>query len=1136
MQRNLQMLRRSDEEAIKECGLVLDYDEIARKGSMTREETAISKWYGIYSSRQPGHHMARVVIPGGQLTSVQARALARLSKCYSSNRISFTTRQSAQLHGLKLRDLAGFLREIRAAGLTTFHGCGDVTRNVAACPWASICPHRRIDVLPYAKHVAEHLMSRRDLDNLPRKFKITFSGCEGHCGQPHINCVGVVAITRKDSKGGCQAGFRVFIGGGMGWKPFIGQKLFDFVPPEKIADVCRAIGYLFRDHGDRYIRMYARLKFVVHRLGINRCRELVVQYLQQDGVDRSDIESTPVEDCGEPTPHRPLRNPLPLGTDGSVILRIKIPKGEMSGDQLARIAELSEMFGDKHVYSTNRQNLELHGVPPQRLEDAQYEIAALGLETKEFFGLSDIVTCVGTAHCPLAVSATHRLFDKIQDLVHAKKYNSIRDGVIINITGCPNSCSPYRIADIGLRGLRIREQAGSTEGYQVDLGGEEDCFGQFLGEWKEDDCVRAIAVILDTFLPLRRDKETLSQNVMRLGLEPYRQATEVLGRDYEKAVNPLELSALSGIVDQPGDFKAIARDVPCRAACPAKTNISEYIRHIAHGRMDEAALINQEDNVLPGILSRICTRPCEKRCRYQWTSIKGPVRICHLKRSAADGKSQPFGPLPAYVGPSGKTVAIIGGGPCGLAAARELCRYGHQVTIFEREPYLGGQVRIGIPRFRLPRNVIDEDIGAILAQGIEVKLNHFIKKQELLALSRQFDAVLLAVGANKPRSLDLPGLPQNAAIEGLRFMQRFNDDQPITLHGDVVIIGGGFTAVDCARTARRILGAKANVSIMYRRGEAQMAATQEELVAMREENICIETLVMPVAAKAVGGRLHAITFQRTILGNAQDSGKPAFLPVAGSELDVSCDTLIFAIGQQPECEILPSQIQIAENHKTNIPGLYIGGDFSGAGSADVINAVADGKCVADKIDMFLMGQCRRRLCLHVKPADITGRLRDHDLVDTPEMPTLALAERGRFDEVERGFNAEDTQTHAWRCYLCNYKFEIDQDKCIHCDWCIKVSPRNCILRLSKLERDPDGAPVSWTEVPASEPDQCTYIWIDSDQCIRCGNCFNVCPVDAISVRKNDTTCRMSSDYATISLQASAATLPAPNGRFPVRPR
>ncbi len=1158
MQRNLSKLRRSDEEAVKEAGLVLDYDEIARKGAMTREEVSISKWYGIYSSRQPGNHMARVVIPGGQLTSVQARELARLSNKYSPGRISFTTRQSAQLHCLKLKELASFLREIKAAGLTTFHGCGDVTRNVAACPWAEICPHRRIDVLPYAKKVAEHLASRRDLDNLPRKFKINFSGCSGDCGQPHINCVGITAVMRERQDGTEENGFRVVIGGGMGWKPFVAKPLYGFVPADKIVDLCRAVGHLFRDHGDRYIRMYARLKFVVHRLGVDRCRELVNEYLDKDGVDRSDFVAEQVRDVGGTMPDRPLAvpdrplcEPNPVGTDGLCIQRIKIPKGELLSSALDRIADLAEMFGDKHVYSTNRQNLELHGVDPRRLPELKREIEALGFETEDFFGLSDVVTCVGTTYCPLAVSTTHSLFDKLQALVHDAKYAAIRDQVLVNITGCPNSCSPYRIADIGFRGLRIRGMEGSSEGYQVTVGGTQVSFGHAVGEFKEEDCMRVTAKILDTFMKLRQDHETLADSVQRfaaeafqqaagpinvqgtkpveqynakvdqfldaylilrqgdetleecsgrVGVEPYRRAVESLGIEYQKAVNPLELTVLTGHAEEPLDFRTIERDVPCRTACPARTNIPEYIRHIAHGRMDEAAIINQEDNVLPGILGRICTRPCETRCRYQWTSIKGPVRICHLKRCATDGKMKPFGPLPAYFGPSGKRTAIIGGGPAGLAAARELRRYGHEVTICEREAYLGGQIRIGIPEFRLPREIIEEDIAAILAQGVEVKLNHPIRKDEIIALAKEYDAVLLAAGANKPRALKLDGLHNGAAIEGLRFMQHFNDGRTETIEGDVIVIGGGFTAVDCARTSRRLLGSIANVTIMYRRGEAQMAATHEELRAMREENIRIETLVTPVAAKTEGGRLKAVVFRRNVLGKSFQGGKPAFLPVAGSEFEVPCDTLIFAIGQERETEILPHELRIGEDHETNVFGVFVGGDFLGTNSADVINAVADGKRVAEKIDTYLMGGVRRRKYLDVKAAEITGRLRDYDLVDTPEMPMLPPGKRGLTDEVELCFDAEATDVHAWRCYLCNYKFEIDQDKCIHCDWCIKVSPRNCILRLGKLLRDKDGTARSWTEVPADQPDAATYIWIDSDQCIRCGNCINICPVDAISVR------------------------------------
>jgi len=200
--------------------------------------------------------------------------------------------------------------------------------------------------------------------------------------------------------------------------------------------------------------------------------------------------------------------------------------------------------------------------------------------------------------------------------------------------------------------------------------------------------------------------------------------------------------------------------------------------------------------------------------------------------------------------------------------------------------------------------------------------------------------------------------------------------------------------------------------------------------------------------------------------------------------------------------VLPKGVELAGGRLTTRKGLFAAGDFS-SGNADVISAIADGKSAADEIDAFLTGKQRRRQYLQVEPAEPTGRLRDHDLVDTPEMPLLPLAQRGPNDEVELGYDPQAADLHAWRCYLCNYKFEIDQDKCIHCDWCIKVSPRNCILRLSRLELDADGAPLRWTEARATDADAATYIWIDADQCIRCGNCSNVCPVDAISLRKCD---------------------------------
>ncbi|HEY9059892.1 MAG TPA: nitrite/sulfite reductase [Pseudobacteroides sp.] len=515
--------RRSEEEYIKDQGLVIDYDEIARRSKISKEESLISKWYGVYQSRQTGDFMARVVIPGGMLTSSQARKVAEAAQKYAKGLISITTRQALQLHTLKLPDLPKLMRDIKNNGLSTFHGCGDVVRTIPACPLAETCKYKRFNILPHAIETMKYLTSFRDLDNLPRKLKITFSGCSASCGQPYMNCIGIIAITRQN-KNKAENGFKVVIGGGMGWKPFVAQNLFGFVPEGQIKEVCRAIALLYRDYGDRYNRSTSRLKFVVDRYGMDRCRQIVLQNFSNEGFDAKKILHEDVADFGVEIPPRPLVDEdIFTEPNDKTQVRIIIPKGEIEASNLNKIAELSEIYGNGKVYTDNRQNLSIHGIDNNKAPELRKIIHETGFQTTGFSTLKDIVSCVGTSYCPKAVTSTRSLYDLLIPIVSSKKYESITKKGIINITGCPNSCSPYRIADIGFRGMRIREESGSVEGYEVLVGGDQRDHGKELGEFKHSDCPDVLKNLLDDFLANLGSTETIKNYIDRKGIEYFKE-------------------------------------------------------------------------------------------------------------------------------------------------------------------------------------------------------------------------------------------------------------------------------------------------------------------------------------------------------------------------------------------------------------------------------------------------------------------------------------------------------------------------------------------------------------------------------------------------------------------------------------
>jgi len=477
----------------------------------------------------------------------------------------------------------------------------------------------------------------------------------------------------------------------------------------------------------------------------------------------------------------------------------------------------------------------------------------------------------------------------------------------------------------------------------------------------------------------------------------------------------------------PSAFVIDKRPSPCKSTCPAHIPVQGYIALIGQGKFNKALALIRETTAFVGTLGRVCHHPCELECKRK--DVDSPLAICALKRFAYD-VAAPSAPPPQPVERTQtEKVAIVGAGPAGLSAAYDLVRKGYGVTVYEALPVAGGMLAVGIPAYRLPKDVLQKEIDYIKALGVEIKLNTPIGRDgapSLEDLRQSYDAVFLAVGAHRSRKLNIPGEALPGVIHSTDFLRALNLGQEVELGKRVAVIGGGNAAVDAARSAIR-LGSE--VTIVYRRSRVEMPAIPAEVDAAAEEGVKLHFLAAPVRILSEDGRVTAMECIRMELGEPDESGRRRPVPIPGSEFTIEVDTVIVSIGQKPdlsplaEAEATPWGTLTADpdTMATPLEGLFAGGDAV-TGPASAVEAVAAGQRAAESIHRYLRGMDLRagRIFEWPRAADIEVEIpAGTEKAARQGMPALPMSERrSTFKEVELGLTEEQAQAEAARCLSC----------------------------------------------------------------------------------------------------------------------
>ena len=568
------------------------------------------------------------------------------------------------------------------------------------------------------------------------------------------------------------------------------------------------------------------------------------------------------------------------------------------------------------------------------------------------------------------------------------------------------------------------------------------------------------------------------------------------------------------------------RVVDCQWACPAHTNVPEYIRMIAQGRFDDAYILNRESNVFPGILGRTCDRPCEPACRRGRVDGK-PVAICRLKRVAADHKDDITHRLPkAPAVRNGKKVALIGAGPAALTVANDLMPLGYQCTIFEKQPRPGGLMRINIPAFRLPEEVLDEEIGYIVNMGVDVKYNTPVASLKSLVDSKEFDAVFVGSGAPKGKELDLPGRHETDQIFiGIEWLESIHFGHIDSVGKRVLIIGVGNTAMDCCRSAKR-LGAT-DVKVISRKTRKYFKASPWELEDAEEEQVEILENLSPVRFIVENGKLTGMEFDQ--FTSREENGK--LIQDPAGRITIPCDSVVLAIGQENAFPWIERDMGLEFDKKWDMPivdkttfmstkpGVFFGGDAA-FGPANIIWAVEHGHQAAISIHQYCQGQDVTERPPHGMTLTSTkmglhewAYSNNYDPVQRQKMKHVALPVRfsKMTVEVEEGFTEEQTRNEVERCLNCDVQTHFTDSLCIECDACIDICPTDCLTLIPNLESEE--ALRAHTLAPAINKDQPLFHSLplkqtgrlmvkDENVCLHCGLCAERCPTYAWDMRRS----------------------------------